>query len=166
MTRRLIAVLLLLPLAAQVATAQTRRDLHDWNNVVALDAETKVIVTLASGEKLVGEVRLAASDRLVIDIYASSPAATTRTIGFGRTIDRAEVKEVRKAKGSRLASALLWAGAGAGAGAALGGIGASQSENDEFDGLVTGLLVFTGALLGAAIGGSNPGKGKTIYVSP
>lgn len=166
MPRHLIAALLLLPLVSQGAVAQTRRDLHDWNNVVALDAGTEVVVTLTSGGKLVGVVRSAASDRLVVDVDVSSPVATTGTIGFGRTIDRSEVKEVRKAKGSRVASALVWAGAGAGAGAAIGGIGAANTENDEFDGLVTGVLVVFGALLGAAAGARNPMKGKRVYVSP
>jgi hypothetical protein len=164
LARRLAASVALVSLL--VSPVWAKKNLADWNNVVDLDPDTEVVVTLKNGGVLTGVVSKVLPDALELDITISSPVATRGAVGFERKVDRSEIREIRKRRGSRLASALIGAGIGAGAGMGIAAAGDARSENHEFRGLAMAALGLIGGLIGAGVGANNPRKGKQIYVAP
>jgi hypothetical protein len=161
LARRLAASVALVSLL--VSPAWAKKNLADWNNVVDLDPDTEV---LKNGGVLTGVVSKVLPDALELDITIASPVATRGAVGFERKVDRSEIREIRKRRGSRLASALIGAGIGAGAGMGIAAAGDARSENHEFRGLAMAALGLIGGLIGAGVGANNPRKGKQIYVAP
>jgi hypothetical protein len=164
-TRALLTIFVLWTLAP-VALAKGPKDVHDWRNLYDLDPDKQVVVTLKTGGKLVGFPSRIADDAITIDVETQSAVATGGRIGFSRKILRDEVREVRKAKGSRIVSAATGAAIGAGVGAGLGAIGESRARSDEDKGLLITVTTFLGATIGGAVGAHNPFKGIKVYVAP
>jgi hypothetical protein len=159
-----LLVLLVLPTAAHA-----KKNVHDWQNVIDLDVDTKVAVRTVTGQVHFGYPSRVTADEITLELTFESAVLPGRTTSFGRTIPKSEIAEVRKAKASRWKSALVGAAIGAGIAAAIGGIGEATSGHYEDKGKITLVMAGVGAEIGAVAGAARPFdflKGKKIYQAP
>jgi hypothetical protein len=166
-TRLSLAAALLVLLAPGAALA--KKDLHDWQNVVDLDVDTKIVVRVVTGQVFFGYPTKVTAEALTLELTLTGAVLPTGSTSFARTIPRSEIAEVRKAKASRWKSALVGAAIGAAiAGGITGVVEASSGPYDD-KGAVTIAMAGLGAQVGAVTGAIQPIaflKGKKVYVAP
>jgi len=149
--------------------AHAKGNTRDWSNVVALDVDTRISVKLITGQVLVGYPSKVTNDALTVAVSLESAVLPTGSTNLSRTVARSEIKEIRKARASRLKSGLVGAAIGAGVGAAIGGIAEAKGGDYDDKGVLTVYLAGAGAQIGALTGAINPFsflKGKKIYEAP
>jgi outer membrane usher protein FimD/PapC len=140
-TRQILAILLAALLAAPAVPA---RDAHDWANVKKLNPGTPVRVLLWSGESLGGELDAVSDSTLRLSVADRSAPQT----GWSRTLDRASIHRVSRARHNDPPNPKRWLIGGTVAGGAAGiAVGAAQDANRGTTGrwLLGG---FAGAVLG------------------
>jgi hypothetical protein len=153
----LLAILLALALPSQPGFAQG--NLADWKSVQTLAPGSGISVKTKAGKKYHGELVSVFPDSLLIE--ADEPAFPGR-VKRQRELRQEDIREVRLLApvASTLAGGAIGAGLGAGIGAGL----ESTSRSNEDRGLITVILAFLGAAIGAAIAFHSPiVKGKKVY---
>jgi hypothetical protein len=152
--RRLAGFILALTLLPSGARAQPKEAERDWQRVESLTPGTRVIVTLKTGKKRIGDARRASADEITIAVRPKERGE--------ETLAKALVATVATPADPVWNGALI--GAGIGAGLALWDYLIDPSEPSN-------AAIFTVAIgLGAAIGAGidklvNRG-GKVLYLSP
>jgi hypothetical protein len=140
-TRPLLAVLLATLLAAPAVPA---RENHDWADVRKVKPGTAVRVLLWSGESLGGELDAVSDSTLRLSVADSSAPQA----GWSRTLDRASIHRVSRARRNDPPNPSHWLVGGAVAGGVAGvAVGAVQDAKHGANGrwLLGG---FAGAVLG------------------
>ena len=136
-----------------------KTNVHDWNNVRALQLGSTIVVKTKQGERYEGKLDYAGLDSITIVVDVS------RVMRRLITISKDNVKEVR-AKLPRIASSVIGAGIGLGVGIGLGQIIDSKDKYGEDPGLGKAVMGFFGVLFGTAIGGGLGFGNKKIYQAP
>jgi hypothetical protein len=146
-----------------------KKNIHDWQNVVDLDVDTKIVVEAVTGQIYVGYPSKVTSDALTIDLTLTGAVLPTGSTSFARTISKSEIRQIRKAKASRWKSALVGAAIGAAIAGGITGIVEASSGPYDDKGAPTVIMAGLGAQVGAVTGAVKPLpflKGTKVYVAP
>ncbi len=152
MRTRIVATFLLAPALALPAD----EILASWQNLKQLPPGQKVEIVVKKGLPARGAF-----------IAVTDESISIRTKKQELSVARADVKRVRRQRGSR--SALIGLGVGAGAGAGLGagvGEGLSHESGGDFASLkpaIIGVTAALGALAGLLVGALVGGRNSTVY---
>lgn len=145
---RKVFIVLCLLLASSFAWCKSR---NSWENLNTLEAGDKIQVAEKDHEKVTGAF-----------VSENAQGITLYEKNGKETIDRGEVVRVRVG-GQRLRHMLVGIGIGAGADAALAAVSYENCGNcTPSRGAVMGAAVFTGAAIGAIVGGLMS-EYKTVY---
>jgi hypothetical protein len=153
----LILALVVLPSGAGAQTPGPH-DGRDWLEIEALAPGTRIVVTLTTGEKRVGDFRLATADGLTIAVRSTNGRQHARE----ETVPASLIATVTTARDTAWNGAII----GAGIGAALASwdylIDPSEPDNAAIFTVAIGL----GTAIGAGIDALVNKDGKLLYTSP
>jgi hypothetical protein len=153
----LVVALTLLPSGAQAQTVEPHAE-RDWHRVDGLAPGTKIVVTLKTGEKQIGDFRRATADDVTIAVRPKESGEHVRE----ETLPKALLATVATAADPVWNGALI--GAGVGTGLAMWDylIDPSEPGNAAIFTVAIGL----GTAIGAGIDALVNRRGKLLFASP